>query len=254
MKDKLRALGLALAAIFAMSALIAQAAQAVETTEHTFNSEVSPYILTGGVDPKFADAFTAGSVTFTCTLVKFEGTVGKQESDEVTLTPTYGSTASPSGCLAGGQETTYHANHCAYAFDSDTVLTTKEPEEQEHAKAKIECSGATENEITITIPSLGITLHIPAQETISHGVRYTNIGEGSHRELTVHTTLKNIKGTCTGSCFLIGLAVGEFKTATYEGTETIAGYEDKGTEATGTAKTTPTLTEGAQVGIFTTSP
>jgi hypothetical protein len=256
MKRTLKALGLALAAIFAMSALLAQGAQAVETTEHTFNSEVENTVLTGGLDPGFEDEFTAGSATFKCTPVVFEGTVAGKAVDTVTVTPTYGSTTKPSGCSGGGQEIIVHTNHCAYNFDSDTVLTPGT--EEEHAPVEIECSGTEENEITITIPSIGVTLHMPAQKP-ADGVRYTNIGAGATREVTVHTTAKSIKGTCKGvNCFLIGLANGkEFTNATYNGTEKIAGYVDEGKPTTGTAKTTTNaedLKHGAQVGVFMTTP
>ncbi|HEX2393160.1 MAG TPA: hypothetical protein VHI77_09605 [Solirubrobacterales bacterium] len=256
MKGKLKGLGLALAAIFAMSALVAQGAQAVETTEHTFNSEVEPTVFTGGLDPGFQDKLTIGSATFTCTSAVFESTAVGQAFDLVTLTPTWGSTTKPSGCSGAGQEFIYHTNHCAFVYESDTVLTPGT--EDEHAPVEIECSGTEENEITITIPSIGVTIHIPAQKP-ADGVVYTNIGAGSTREITVHKTLKSIKGTCKGvNCFLIGLSNGkEFTTATYEGTNTIAGFKDEGFNTTGTAKTTTTsedLKHGAQVGVFMTTP
>jgi hypothetical protein len=152
----------------------------------------------------------------------------------------WGSTTKPSGCTGGGQEFIHHTNHCAFVYESDTVLTAGT--EEEHAPLEIECSGTEENELTITIPSIGVTLTLPAQNTIKDGLRYTNIGAGKTSEITIHTTLKSLKGTCHGvNCFLIGLGNGkEFTSATYEGTETIAGYEDLGKPTTGTAKTTTT--------------
>jgi hypothetical protein len=258
MRRNLKALGLALAAIFAMSALVAQGAQAVETTEHTFNSEVEPTVLTGSCDPTGAcsEEFTAGKAALTCSTVKFEGTVPTKAADTVTVTPTYGNTTKPSNCKdkISGAEVIVHTHHCAYVFESDTVLTAGT--EEEHAPVEIECSGTEENEITITVPSIGVTLNIPPQKTIKDGVVYTNIGAGKTREVTVHSTAKEIKGTCHGvNCFLIGLTNGgEFTNGTYTGTSTIAGFEHKGTLLEGTAKTTPTFTEGAQVGVFMSTP
>ncbi|HEX2393161.1 MAG TPA: hypothetical protein VHI77_09610 [Solirubrobacterales bacterium] len=252
MKGKLKALGLALTAMFALGALLAQSAQAVE---HTFNLEAERTVLTGGFDPGFKDKTKIGNVTLVCNSAKFEGTAVGKTNDEITLTPTYGSTVAPSGCSAEGTGTEFikHTNHCAYKLDSDTVLTPGTTEE--HAPLEIECSGEAENEITLTLPSIGVTIHTPAQKP-ADGVVYTNIGTGSTREITVHMTLKNLRGKCTGvNCFLIGLTNGgEFTTAECTGTETIAGFEDKGTEQTGTEKTTPILKEGAQVGVFLTTP
>ncbi|HEX2393163.1 MAG TPA: hypothetical protein VHI77_09620 [Solirubrobacterales bacterium] len=257
MKGKLRALGLALVALLALGALVAQSAQAVE---HTFHSEVERTVLTGGYDPaneSKPDEFHIGTATFICTSTKFEGTTVGKTNDQVTLTPTYGSTTKPSGCEAKGTgiEVLVHTNHCAYVFESDTVLTAGTTEE--HAPLEIECSGASENEITLTMPSIGVEIHIPAQNTIKDGVTYTNIGEGSKREITAHVTAKGIHGECTGAnCFLVG--TWKFTNATYEGTETIAGFKDEAAgELTGTEKTTPTavsLKEGAQVGVFLTTP
>ncbi|HEX2392902.1 MAG TPA: hypothetical protein VHI77_08290 [Solirubrobacterales bacterium] len=239
-----------------MSALVAQGAQAVE---HQFNSEVEKTVFTGKCDPTpgaICDHFKVGGGNLVCASYLYEGTGNANVLDEVTLTPTYGSTTKPSGCKDEGSnaEVLVHTNHCAYKLDSDTVLTAGTTEE--HAPVEIECSGTEENEITSTIPSIGVTLHIPAQNTIKDGVTYTNIGSGSTREITAHVTAKNIKGKCTGvNCFLIGLVNGgEFTNAEYTGTDTFAGFEDLGTEQTGTAKTTPILNEGAQVGVFLTTP
>jgi hypothetical protein len=244
MTRKFKVLGLALFAVMALSALAAQGAQAAE-----FRCSSTPCVITGELHPQFnttggehTDRFKVESgsgVTVECDAAKYEGTQPTSPSKTVTLTPTYGSTTAPSGCKASlGGEATVHTNHCAYVFSAAT-------DAEEHGAVEVECSGTTENEILVTVPGAGETLHIAAQKP-SGGVHYTNTETAGHKEITSHTTVKGIATTCTGiGCFFTGNA-----TASYEGTETLKAYKDVGcTEATGTAKTTPSLAscEGEQI-------
>jgi hypothetical protein len=247
MTRKFKALGLALFAVLATSALAAQGAQAAEE----FHGSSAPGVITGELHPQFnttggehTDKFTieeGGGLTVECDTAKFEGTQATANTPTVTLTPTYGNTTKPTGCKAGGFEATVHTQHCAYVFAAATNA-------EGHGAVEIECQGATENEILVTVPGLGVTLHIAAQKP-KGGVHYTNVETAGHKELTTHSTVKEVGTTCTGGgCFFIGTS---FKTR-YEGTETIKGFKDVGcTEETGTAKTTPVLAkcEGEQINI-----
>jgi hypothetical protein len=223
----------------------AHRAQAAE-----FSSSTSPAVITGEIHPNFPNTgeanhqhFTIESgtgITVECDTTKFEGTQSTSPTKTVTLTTTYGSTTSPTGCKAGGLEGIVHSNHCAYVFSSAT-------DAEEHGAVEIECSGTTENEILVTVPGAGFTLHIAAQKP-NGGVHYTNTETAGHKELTTHVTLRSIATTCTGiGCFFTGAG-----TARTEGTDTIKGYKDVGcTPAEGTAKTTPSLAscEGEQVNV-----
>jgi hypothetical protein len=251
MSRNLKALGLALAAVFAMGALLAQGAQAA--VEHTFHSDLNETILTGELHEGVKDKFKVNKSVLVCEKAKFEGTVVGKETKEVTITPTYGSTEKPSGCKdeATGLEAIVHTNHCAYIFTSNTTVSTETPEVQEHGTAHLEC--ATGSEIEITIPGAGLTLHV-GEQTPTHGVKYTNAETGGHKEITTHATAKGIKTTCTGNCFLLE-GGGKTEKGEYEGTETLKGFEDKKAFGAGTEKTTPAgFEEGAQTNISLSTP
>jgi hypothetical protein len=239
MSSKLKGLGLALVAMMALGAVIAQGAQAVT---HVFKSDATPYVLTGEYDnASEPDHFVTNTgVTYSCKSTKFEGTQESKELTSITVTPTFGNTTGSSECTETGfgTEFVYHTNHCAFVLSGTTDANGDAPVE-------IECSGTTENDITVTDPALGITLHIPAQKPTG-GAHYTNIEEGAKKAITVHTTLEGIKFTCTPAgftCELLGT------TTKYTGTEKFKGYKDTGSKQEGTAKTTPTISEGEQINI-----
>jgi hypothetical protein len=241
MTRKVKALGLALVAVFAMGALVAQGAQA-----HEFKAASAPAVITGEFDPgppASKDVFTieeGAGLSVSCESGKFEGTQATSPTPSLTITPTYGSTTAPTGCVAAGAAATVHTQHCAYVFSGTT-------NEAGDAAVEVECEGASENEILVTVPALGVTLHIAAQKP-GGGVHYTNVETGGHKEVTVTATAKEIKTTCTGlGCFFVGSTV---KTK-YEGKETVKGFKDTCSAASGTAKTTPSLAscEGEQTNV-----
>jgi hypothetical protein len=251
MSRYLKATGLALAALFAIGALLAQGAQAA--VEHTFHSDVGETIVTGEFHAGVKGKFSVGGSTIECESAKFEGTVEGRERKEITITPTYGSTTKPSGCEEAKNhvEAIIHTNHCAYIFTSNTTVSTETPEVQEHGTEHIEC--ASGSGIEITFPSIGATIHI-GEQTPTHGVKYTNAETAGHKEITVHTTAKNLTTTCSGNCFLLP-GEGKTTTGTYDGTETWKGYEDKKPIGTGTERTTPTgFEEGTQINISVSTP
>jgi hypothetical protein len=236
MPSKLKGLGLALVAMMALGAMMAQGAQA-----HKIISDTTPYWITAELDTAVKDTFTTNTgAAFSCSVVKFEGTQEGKELESVTVTPTFGNTTGSSGCTesAFGSETVIHTNHCAFVLSGTTDANGDAPVE-------IECSGSTENEITVTLPALGVTMHIPAQKPTG-GVHYTNIEEGGKKAVTIKSTVKNVNFTCTPAgftCSLLG------NTAEYKGLEKARGYKDTGSKQEGTAKTTPSVSEGEQINI-----
>jgi hypothetical protein len=238
MSSKLKGLGLALVAVLALGAVMAQGAQA-----HEIISTATPYVITAEHDNAAEpDHFVTNTgVTFFCKNIKLEGTQEGLIRESVTVTPTFGNTTTPSECKETTLETEVivHTNHCAFVLSGATDVNGD-------AATEIECSGATENEITLTDAALGVTLHIPAQKP-KGGVHYTNIEEGGKKAITIHSTVEGITFTCTpaGSfnCSLIG------STAKYTGTEKAKGYKDTGSKQEGTAKTTPSVSEGEQINI-----
>lgn len=246
MTRNLKALGLALVAVFAMSALVVSAAQA-EEVKHTFTSEVTPTVLTGKQETGTKHAFTVGTGanahTTTCEKAEFAGTQEGKEANTVTLKPTY------SECSASGLgAATVRTNHCAYVFQSDTVTS-------EDAAVEVEC--AEGSSIEVEVPSVGVTLHIGAQ-TPAGGNHYTNLAEhpaaGGKMAVTAKTTVSGVHYTCSGGgCFLLE-GGGTGSNGTYTGESWVTGYNDTGSKLEGTATTTPTLSEGSQVGVTVTTP
>jgi hypothetical protein len=246
MTRRFKALGLALLAVFAMSAVAAVGAQA-ENIEHTFNSEANPTNFTGTAEGDHVFTIGSGESTLSteCETIHFDGTETGTESDSVTIVPTYDK------CTTSFGAAEVIENHCAYVFDSDTT-THGEPAE-EHAPVNIEC--ASGNKFEIKVPSFGITVTVGPQEGL-HGVHYTNVEdpETGKEAITVAATVKGIAWTCDG--FLCDLAAGTSGAdGTYTGDTIVTGFEDKGPAAENeTAATTPELNHGAPVNISMSTP
>jgi hypothetical protein len=234
-------------ALFTVLAIGAVAAQGAYAEEEFRGPKEGPDIVTGELDPSSPATILTieegAGLAVSCENVKFEGTVPVTPTPELTLTATWGNTSTPTGCTAAGAAATVHAQHCATVYTSKTNADG-------HALVHIECSGTSENEILVTVPSLGVTLHIGAQTPEKGGVHYTFVETTPGlEEVTLHTTIEGIKTSCTGiGCFFVGTTV---KTK-LEGTETFKSFVDKCTPVTGTAKTTPSLAncEGEQISLF----
>jgi hypothetical protein len=235
MASKLKSLALALVAVLAMSALVAQGAQAAK-----FRSNSARTVDTGELESANPAEFSIpGFLTVKCEAAKFEGTTVGTEVESLTITPTYGNTTAPSKCknTATGHEVTVHTQHCAYVFHAATVT-------EEHALVDFECSGTAENTLLFTDPADGITaLKIGAQTNLN-GVHYTNLEDpGVVKYITIKWTLKGIHWSCEGSGCFIG---NSGTNGEYKGGDVLRGWEDVGGELTGTEKTTPTSTATAE--------
>jgi len=105
MTRNLKALGLALVAMFAMSAMAASAAQA--QTQGEFTAAASPATLTGDGG---GDKFTAAGTTVTCSDADFHSPLTNVPTTTVTITPIY------TGCTVGTLPATVTMNNCDYMF------------------------------------------------------------------------------------------------------------------------------------------
>lgn len=273
MNRYLKMLGLALVAVFALSAALASSAWAEEeeTTAAHFYSHEEETVLTGEQIPLTGhelNEFKIGETSFTCPTAKVEGTVegtktdrtqhqletGKEQekvfsATQVTVHPTYGNEEKVCQIKVG--ETNFgkakvDTTGCTYTFSAHTTKTT--PQEEEHAKVWIECDTtgvgeeAEQHEIHITGP-LGCNITVGEQGP-KHGVRYSNEGLFTNETaIEVDITVKEIKYTATAACGLAGVPE-EGEDATYDGGFTIKGFEDEG----GGTPTEPV--EGSQVGIW----
>ena len=162
----LKALGLALLAVVALSAIGAQ--EGTAAIEHEFISDSTRTIITGGNTG--SHEFTIGSVgTVKCNKATFEGTVSEGlsfEVDRLTVKPTYHE------CSFGGQFASVFFNDCAYVFDTDTNGGNSTG--GLHAAATIECAFANK----VQIHTANCTITIGAQE-VPAALSYTNDGSSS---------------------------------------------------------------------------
>ena len=188
----LKALGLALVAAFAMSAVVASAASAAE-----FRAESTPVTLTGAQEGQ--DVFETDAGEVECTEATYHGTQSVSPAASVEVAPTY------SGCSAlFGTPAEVIPNGCKYRFKitSETSATTS------HGTVDIVCPVG--KEITVTVKGTfgssthKCTVHIPSQNGIA-GITYTSEGTKSGRYVMVDVNANTIKysqtaGTGLGAC------------------------------------------------------
>jgi hypothetical protein len=120
----LKALGLAVVAVLAMSALVSSAAQATVTTKTTFTPEGNkPTVITGEQTAALArHEFTAGNRAFICESAHFDGEIAGN-TDDVKVTPTY------TGCettpvLGIKLPVTVTHEKCWYTFTGENTIET----------------------------------------------------------------------------------------------------------------------------------
>lgn len=214
-------LGMAMVALMALAGVAASAAEA-----HEFQSEVANTVVTGVNEAGNIHTFTTNTgAAVTCKKATFRGaTLGSTSADTFTMVPKY------EECTFAGNAATVKVVDCAYVFDSDTV--------GEHADVDIECAEAGQIEVITS----ACTIDVRAQTAAGQGVRYFNIPSGN--QVTGSATITNlVVAQKTGSPILCAFSG---STGTYSGTATFEGFEYKSNSGT---TTTPTYTEGKQVGI-----
>lgn len=213
---KVKVLGLALVAVFAMSAMVAQAASAT-VVNHEFASDATETIIKGTDEPGTNNVFDVNGAEVVCATSHFEGTVLGAEVDHVTVHPTY------TDCEFFGSPATVTTTGCNYTFDSDTI-------DSEHADVFVECTGTG-----IVIQTDPCTI-VVGEQTTEPGVTYTNIANG---DVTVKATVPDIEAHSWEGplCFLLedeGTITGE-----YTGEVIIEGINEANNQPTNIAITTP---------------
>jgi hypothetical protein len=214
MTRNLKALGLALVAVFAMSAMVASSASA---TTHFFTSEGNvPVDLTG--EQSSPHKFVVAGQAVECTTAKFDGTVapGAAGISTVTISPTY------SSCKYGAKTVHVTMEGCDYKFTGITDAAGWAP-------VHIVCPVGKTIVLHFTeLDGAGTECHLKiAAQTPTQGVKFTNEGAGSTRGVKVVAEAKGIKSSvvATGSPDTIctTLPVGN---STYTGPVPIKGYKD----------------------------
>jgi hypothetical protein len=196
----LKALGLALVAIFALSAVVASAAMA---SGEKFHAAVEPSVITSSNAGEGNHVFKAGEAEVVCTQAEFSGTSTTKTSESQTVHPTY------RGCTFLGGKATVDTTGCNYVLYSSVPAGG-------HGKVEIECEGT--NKIKVTGP--GCTLTFGAQVT-EGGAFYKNL-ETNPKTTTVSSTTN---AAFTKSGLLCGAVTGTV--GTYTGSVITKTYEDK---------------------------
>lgn len=252
MNRKAKVLGLALGAMFAMSAFVATGAQA-ETHEplHLTPSEY-PAIITGvektdGEHPKHVFKPEIGSIS--CEEVRFGGTVADADSNTtLTIHPIYGGCAQ--NAPGGTFPVTVFMTHCDYLFTEGTEAETHK---------------FTNGQVSLVCPNMGEAVHVKVYTSGTHATircEYTVtpfVHKGNNTATNVTGGTDDVVVTSKVEGIVIHRTVGSFfncglaeQNATYTGETTMTAYEDKGvhvTEDQSTTETTYTFTEGSQLGL-----
>ena len=230
MTRNLKALGLALIAVFAMSALVASAAQAEftftgwETTESnhvhtTYKSEQAA---------AFGDVFrvTTGKTALRCSTANGAGTSTTGDDATVTLSVTYSS-----NCSAAGIENvaTVEPTSCHFRFH----ITGKHTEHEYTGDVHVLCTTPGDSiHVTIwtgTNHSGAPTCEITIPEQTINGITYINKTTGGLKTVEVKVNSTNVETNMTKGGILCGESTGvTATTGTYEGTDIVKCFNTKG--------------------------
>jgi hypothetical protein len=238
MTRNLKALGLALLAVFALGAVMASAASAegtdVKTDHFTSTSGNEKTILTGEqVGTEAENVFGVKAVSALgvhCKKATYGGTVVGNSVIEVTVVPTYFECSSNLGAA------TVTNDRCAFVLTgtTDEHPNTAGTKEEIHATVHLECSHEKGNLGKLKIVTGGCEFIFqsthPEGTTVNQnllGATYTNEGSGSTADVKVDATVDKIHYTTKGfACGLAGLP--ETGTDGFLTTKvTVKGYRDQ---------------------------
>jgi hypothetical protein len=232
MISNLKALGLALVAVFAFGVVATSGASA-----SWFETGATPAVITAGED-RFGAVFGTASSTLKIECREtFGGTVGELSPAKITVHPTYILCKE-----VAGLKVSVDTEGCDYVLYAETTkhLKTEGGIEETDAPVEIECTKTTiegkevQDHIKITFKS-GLTtvctLTITSLNSKLHGVIYDNEGSGSFSDIKVTPTVDKIKYTAPG----IGCAIGGLKSSGEDGflTKNEALEGNRGITATG---------------------
>jgi hypothetical protein len=246
MIHRIKALGLALVALAALGALVASAAQAARLDVPGRENAV----IRGereGTEPHVFQ-IPEDNAPIKCTIANLEGTLHQapeiKELKEGTLTATY------SGCKAGvfGEpEVTVDMNGCKY------TITGESNAEDPALRAWVDITGCTVGKhIEITIPSVGCTITVFEQNTLSHIVA-SNVANVTPKHIRVEATVSGLAWQQDGAFCPRGNGT-QGTNAEFFGETTVKAYEDKGNgvQETEFGHQFTTLVEGPQVDLIAT--
>lgn len=223
----LKALGLALGAVFAMSAIAASAAQA---TAGEFSWGATTSTLTAVEDPSAPNQiFTTTAGGFTCDNVHGDAAIADATSTSITGTKVgYWdaaiSTQAEHKCTGPfGTKPIVNTTECHFRFHPGETVGEKGAGETTGTVDLVDTKGSETDCVALEAP--GCILHIPPQNGINR-IRYKTVKTGVKEEVTVTVTSNNITYHHTG--FLCGN--GSKADGTYEGKITITGTNVEGNQ------------------------
>jgi hypothetical protein len=222
MTRNLKTLGLALVAVFAMSAVAASSASALHFVGGTGISKWDGVQVTTNV-------FTTNGVKTECDDATFTGTVAASTTTEQTVIPVFGKCRFASKTV----NATIHMNGCAFILTIPNAPPASNP-------VHIECpttkeGGVTHNGIDhtdliiVTVPGL-CEKTIPEQTPTSGGVVYETGTSGGKKDITMTANITGIHYTTHGLCQMISGKPTDFTwtDGTYTGKITFTGTNAAG--------------------------
>ena len=221
----LKALGLALCAVFALSAMAASGASAQDVKTDVFTAPAGTH-LTGIQTGTAADnvfGTKSSAVAVNCENATYKGTVGEEAAEEVTVTPSF------TGCKAGGFNATVDVSGCDFVLTgtTDTYFDTDNAHKGEDATVSLDCNHTGNVKITA---ALGCTITFSdthGGNTVNQnllGVKYTN-GVSGKWDVKVDVTVDKIHYTATEACGFFGIPTTGNDTFLTQ-TVTVKGYSD----------------------------
>jgi hypothetical protein len=241
----LKALGLSVIAVCAMSAVAASGAQAEplftgyetpsETHVHTIIEGTTEANTTEKPETS-VQAFHAGPTTVKCWHGHFSGTslTGVEKTLTIAAEYTGNKTETTGTCEVEGLKTHVDMNGCHYKFNQPTKLAANEYT----GTVDIVCeTEAKKGPITIKITKSGTeetkcTLKVPAQAGLKHIIT-RNKKEAKPTDVTVEATVSEIEYESEGTQINCGVKPGVHKGAegaTYSGSITVQGFTTLGAQ------------------------
>jgi hypothetical protein len=201
----LKVLGLALVAMFAMSAVAATVASADDLTAESY-----PTTLTGKPDPTATkpDIFVTTAGNISCTEPAYHATL-EAAATSVTATATY------AGCTAFGLPAQIDMEGCSYVFTIMGGTSTV-------GDADLSCPAGKEVIITQK-PTDKCIVRVKAQSDLTGTVTYSNIGAGATREVTIKAAITGIDYAHTKGSGIAACTTGTSTTGTLDATAVVTG-------------------------------
>jgi hypothetical protein len=205
---RFKSFGVALAAVFALTAVVASGAQAVQ-----FHSESSTTFLLGQQATRNVFDTAAGTVKCgtAASNAQFTGEITGTTVSELTITPEC------TGATAFGQNMIFNFTGCDYLF---TAPTGSAPTYD--GRFDIQCPEG--KHIDVEVPAGECSLTVFPQE-VPGVVNYTNGGAGSTRDVLVTSGLEGVAYTVDGPGTICG-SVGAHTDGKLTGSVTFKGFEN----------------------------